>query len=57
LTWTHVSDFKTFDNEVVRLYDIRGIPYNILISPDGKILAKNLKEGELSEKLKELLGD
>jgi hypothetical protein len=53
LTWTHVSDLKYWDNEVSRKYDIRSIPANFLIGPDGVILAKNLRGEDLEEKLKE----
>lgn len=55
LTWTHVSDLKFWNNAVARQYDINAIPANLLIGPDGKIIAKNLHEGELAKKLSELL--
>lgn len=55
LTWTQVSDLKFWDNEVAKLYGIRGIPQNFLIDPSGKIIAKNLRGEELKKKLEELL--
>ncbi len=55
LTWTHVSDLKYWDNAVAKLYDIRSIPSNILIDPDGKIVAKDLHGEELDKKLSEIL--
>lgn len=55
LTWTQVSDLKFWNNAVARQYDINAIPANLLIGPDGKIVAKNLHEGELEKKLSELL--
>ena len=55
LTWTQVSDLKFWNNAVARQYDINSIPANLLIGPDGKIVAKNLHEGELAKKLAELL--
>jgi thiol-disulfide isomerase/thioredoxin len=42
LTWTHVSDLQYWDNAVARLYMIEQIPQNILIDPNGKIIARNL---------------
>ena len=36
-------------------YGITSIPANFLISPDGIIIAKNLRGGELSKKLAEML--
>jgi len=55
LTWTHVSDLKYWNNAVAKQYDINSIPANLLIGPDGKIIAKDLHEGELAKKLSELL--
>jgi peroxiredoxin len=55
LTWTHISDLKYWDNEVSRQYDIKSIPANLLIGPDGVILAKNLRGENLEEKLKEFI--
>jgi len=55
LTWTHVSDLNWWDNAVSRQYDIRSIPANYLLGPDGVILAKNLRGEELEKKLEEVL--
>lgn len=55
LTWTHVSDLKFWDNEVAKMYGIRGVPMNFLLDPDGKIIAKNLRGEELDRRLTELL--
>ncbi|WP_341840599.1 TlpA disulfide reductase family protein [Chitinophaga caseinilytica] len=55
LTWTQVSDLKFWDNEVARLYGIRGIPQNFLVDPQGKIIAKNLRGEALEKKLAEVL--
>jgi peroxiredoxin len=54
LTWPHVSDLKGFKNEAAQLYGVQTIPQNFLVSPDGKILAVNLKGEELQEKLAEI---
>jgi peroxiredoxin len=51
LVWTHVSDLKFWDNEVAKQYGIRAIPQNLLLDPQGKIVAKNLRGEELDEKL------
>lgn len=55
LTWNHVSDLKYWDNEVAKQYGIRAIPQNILLDPQGKIIAKNLSGEELDQKLSEVL--
>ncbi|MDB5210055.1 MAG: Peroxiredoxin [Sediminibacterium sp.] len=55
LTWTHVSDLKFWGNAVVTLYDINAVPANFLISPDGIILARNVKGEELEKLLSKTL--
>lgn len=57
LPWTNVSDLKGRDNEAARLYDINSIPFNFLISPEGKILEKNLRGRELQQSLVRYLGE
>lgn len=55
LTWTQVSDLKGWQNAVGQIYMIRSIPSNLLINPDGVIVAKNLRGEALITKLKELM--
>jgi peroxiredoxin len=56
LTWTHVSDLQFWNNAVAQQYGIQQIPQNLLIGPDGKIVAKNLRGPILQQKLCEVLG-
>lgn len=55
LEWTHVSDLKFWDNAVAVQYGIRAIPQNLLLDPEGKIIAKNLRGEELDKKLEEFI--
>jgi peroxiredoxin len=55
LTWTHISDLKGWESIAARTYGIEAIPSNFLIGPDGKILARDLREDALGEKLEEIL--
>lgn len=55
LTWIHVSDLKGWMNEVAILYGVKSVPQNFLISPSGKVVAKNLHGDALAEKLRELI--
>lgn len=55
LTWHHVSDLQYWQNEVAQLYGVNAIPHSVLLDPDGKIIAKNLRGEALDEKLAELL--
>ena len=54
LTWTHVSDLKGWGNEVAALFHVTSIPQNLLIDPQGKIIAKNLRGEALDKKLGEI---
>jgi peroxiredoxin len=56
LAWTQVSDLKFWYNEAATKYHIESIPQNVLVGPDGKIVARNLRGVELQQKLCELLG-
>jgi peroxiredoxin len=55
LQWQHVSDLKFWDSMVVPLYGIEGIPFNVLIDPNGIIVAKDLRGSDLEKKLSEVL--
>ncbi|NCD41972.1 MAG: AhpC/TSA family protein [Bacteroidia bacterium] len=56
LTWHHVSDLSYWDNAAGKLYGIRSIPSNFLMDKNGIILAWNLREEALREKLESLFG-
>lgn len=55
LNWKHISDLKQWDSEAQKLYQFQGIPYNVLVDPQGKILAVSLRGEELESKLAEVL--
>ncbi|MCY7292035.1 MAG: AhpC/TSA family protein [Ferruginibacter sp.] len=55
LTWKHISDLKGWSSASVPLYGFDGIPYNVLIDPQGKIIATELRGEELGMKLGEVL--
>jgi thiol-disulfide isomerase/thioredoxin len=54
LTWTHVSDLKYWQSEAAKTYNITGIPFSVLLDPNGVIIAKNLRGAELDEKLADI---
>lgn len=55
LTWTHVSDLKYWQSEAAKTYSITGIPFSVLLDPNGVIIAKNLRGAALHKKLEEVL--
>lgn len=57
LPWLHVSDLKGWNNEVGRLYGVRGVPACYLIGKDGKIIADNVRGEKLNEQLAKLFNN
>ncbi len=55
LTWKQISDLKYWESAVVPLYRIEGIPFNVLVDPQGIVVASNLRGTSLQSKLAELL--
>lgn len=55
LEWAQVSDLKFWDNQAAKLYNVRSIPQNFLVDPEGKIVAKNLRGEDLEEKLSQYI--
>ncbi|TDQ78127.1 TlpA disulfide reductase family protein [Sphingobacterium yanglingense] len=53
-TWHHVSDLKGFNSVSAELYSISAIPFNILIDPEGIIIAKNLRGEDLENSLNQI---
>ena len=54
LAWTHVSDLKYWQSEAAKTYNITGIPFSLLLDPNGVIIAKNLRGAALERKLAEI---
>jgi peroxiredoxin len=55
MPWTQLSDLKGWNNAVAKQYDIKSIPKNFLIDPNGVIIATNLRGDALEKKLEEIL--
>lgn len=55
LAWTHVSDLNYWNSKAVEVFHFDGIPYNVLIDPQGKVIAENLRGFDLVKKLGEIL--
>jgi peroxiredoxin len=55
LSWTQVSDLQEWNSIAVSTYGFSGIPFNVLIDPDGKIIGQALRGSDLDTKLAEVL--
>ena len=52
---SHVSDLKGWQSAASAIYGVQSIPAQFLLDKEGKIIAKNLRGEELSNKLAEIL--
>jgi peroxiredoxin len=52
LEWAHVSDLQFWKSKAVNVFQFDGIPYNVLIDPNGIIIAENLRGSDLDNTLK-----
>lgn len=56
LEWIHVSDLQFWNSAAAKLYNVKSIPYTVLIDPDGNIIATKLRGRTLENKLSEIFG-
>ncbi len=56
LIWpNHVSDLKKWNSAVGQLYQVRGIPFTVLIDQNGNIVQTNLRGAALEDAVSKLL--
>ncbi len=55
LTWPQVSNLKGWQDSATRTYDLKGIPANVLIDGQGRIVEKNLHGQRLADMVEKLL--
>jgi peroxiredoxin len=51
LAWTQISALSGFENEAAVMYGIKSIPQNVLVDPNGVVVAKNLRGEALQQTL------
>ena len=56
LNWIHLSDLKGWQTVAAETYNINSIPSSLLIDPEGKVIARDLRGPKLGEKLQEIYG-
>ncbi len=55
LIWpNHVSDLQQWSSKVGQLYQVKGIPFTVLIDKEGKIIKTNLRGESLESELKSI---
>ena len=55
MKWIQVSDLKSWATAPVKLCNVSAVPYTVLIDPQGKVIALELRGEELISKVKEVL--
>lgn len=55
LNWEHLSDLNGRNNKAALLYNITGIPQNVLIDRNGIVIGLNLQGENLRKKLTEIM--
>ncbi len=54
MPWTHLSDLQGWENATSSIYGIQAIPANLLIDPEGHIVARDLRGEELQMALAQI---
>ena len=55
MPWIHLSDIKYWDTVAREVYNVNSIPDNLLIDPEGTIVARGLRGEALEAKLAEVI--
>ena len=56
LQWLHVSDLQFWNSAAAQLYNVKSIPFTVLLDPDGKVIQTNLRGPALEEKMAGIFG-
>ena len=56
MPWPNLSDLQGWKSVAATTYGIRAIPSSLLVDPQGKIVALDLRGDQLGNKLKEIYG-
>lgn len=53
--WKQVCDFKGWDNSIVKQQGITRLPANLLIAPNKRVVARDIRGKALIDKVKQLI--
>jgi peroxiredoxin len=54
-SWPQAGDLKGWENAAARQFGVMGIPFNMIVDPNGMVVARNLRGEALEKKLEEIL--
>ena len=55
LSWDQVSDLKGWNSEAAKTYAVQSIPFNFLVAPSGKVIARDLRGDQLESVLNQFV--
>lgn len=53
--WLHISTLKGWKSDAVQLFNVKGVPYTVLLNPKGEVVAFNLRGEEMVKKIKGII--
>lgn len=53
--WIHISTLRGWNSDAIKLFNAKGVPYTVLIDPDGNVMEFNLRGEEMVKKLKNII--
>lgn len=57
IEWPQVHEGKQFDSRIAREFGVTAIPRSLLVGPDGKVIAKNLRGPRLVQAVERAVAD
>lgn len=54
--WIHASDLKGWQSPEAQMFGVEAVPRTVLINPEGKVVAFDLRGEEMVRKVKQLIG-
>ncbi len=55
--WVHISTLKGWNSEAIKLFGAKGIPYTVLVDPEGNVMQFELRGEEMVKKIKSIVDD
>lgn len=53
--WIHISTLKGWNSDGIKLFSVKGVPFTVLIDPDGNVVEFGLRGEEMVKKLKSIV--
>ena len=53
--WIHISTLKGWNSEGIKFFGVTGVPFTVLVDPDGNVVQFNLRGEEMVKKLKAIV--